>query len=335
MTAALAPSRTGTAIADLVLVRMALPGKTKPPPAKVRADVGKLLGTTLSATEFDDLRRSLAADGLLVMGKRNVFAVTPDGRERATQFLGLEEMPARLTWKQVIAKHLFPVAAGLSPEQAVKLSTGDKLAAHLLKDRLNLTDAPGGTVNAVVTAYVCKELGFEAERSLNDILCLILTRLVGAERRLKKKDIERHVARHQLDVSSLSADLLRQRLIRDYLTGRPESLPPLATREEPLDLPAFANTVLKLARISPPADRFHDNKVFIAPLWRASQREPNFPRLSLAEFKGRLIQANREGLLHLSRADLVQAMDPRLVAESETSHLTATFHFVRLEGDRP
>ena len=70
-------------------------------------------------------------------------------------------------------------------------------------------------------------------------------------------------------------------------------------------------------------------------MWRASQREPNFPRLTLPEFKQRLVEANRDHLLHLSRADLVQAMDPRLVAESETAYLNATFHFVLLEETRP
>ena len=71
--------------------------------------------------------------------------------------------------------------------------------------------------------------------------------------------------------------------------------------------------------------------MFIAALWRTSQREPNFPRLSLPEFKQRLVDANSQSLLHLSRADLVQAMDPRMVAESETTFLNATFHFVLVE----
>lgn len=75
--------------------------------------------------------------------------------------------------------------------------------------------------------------------------------------------------------------------------------------------------------------------MFISALWRASQREPNFPRLTLPEFKQRLVEANAQHLLHLSRADLVQAMDPQSVAESETSHLNATFHFVLLEEARP
>jgi hypothetical protein len=75
--------------------------------------------------------------------------------------------------------------------------------------------------------------------------------------------------------------------------------------------------------------------VFIAALWRASQREPSLQHISLPEFKQRLVEANAQSFLHLSRADLVQAMDPQLVAESETVYLNATFHFVLLEGDRP
>ena len=90
-----------------------------------------------------------------------------------------------------------------------------------------------------------------------------------------------------------------------------------------------------LAAKSPSEDRFHDNKVFIAALWRATQEEPSFPRLALAEFKQRLVEANSQNLLHLSRADLVQAMDPQLVAESETGYLNAAFHFVLVEGDLP
>lgn len=268
MTATLAPPPAATTTtSDLVLVRMALPAKSKPAPKRVRADVGKLLGTPLSAAEFDAVRRSLAAGGLLVMGRRNSFAITPAGRERAAQFLDLDEMPVGLRWDQTVTRYLFPKLAGLSDAEATKLKKGGKLAAFILERKFGFT--------------------------------------------------------------STKAPDLRLRLIRDRLASAP---PPAAVPDEPFDLPAFAHTVLALARVSPPADRFHGFKVFIAPLWRASQREPAFPRLSLDQFKTRLIEANADGLLQLSRADLVPAMDPRLVAESETVHLNATFHFVRLEG---
>lgn len=87
----------------------------------------------------------------------------------------------------------------------------------------------------------------------------------------------------------------------------------------------FATTVKQLARIAPQADRFHDNKAFIAPLCRA------YGRLNLPEFKAKLLEANREQLLHLSRADMVGLMDAEQVAASETCHLNATFHFVLID----
>jgi hypothetical protein len=49
-----------------------------------------------------------------------------------------------------------------------------------------------------------------------------------------------------------------------------------------------------------------------------------------AGFKDRLIEANRQGLIRLSRADLVEAMDPADVRASETTWLNAVFHFVEI-----
>ncbi len=40
--------------------------------------------------------------------------------------------------------------------------------------------------------------------------------------------------------------------------------------------------------------------------------------------------ANNARMLDLSRADLVQAMDPDAVRLSEMHYLNATFHFVRI-----
>ena len=55
--------------------------------------------------------------------------------------------------------------------------------------------------------------------------------------------------------------------------------------------------------------------------------------LDLAAFKGHLTQANQAGLIHLSRADLVQFMDEADVRESETSHENAVFHLILIERD--
>lgn len=333
-----APTATDHALADLVLVRMILPSKKPVGPTVVRRDLSKLLGTDLAAGAFNDLRTELAAAGWLSSGNRNTFTVTPAGRARALEFLGVAELPSRVNWTAVVAKHLFPKAAGLSADEAAKLNDGDKLAALVLKRKYDLPAGTGSTVSQALEAIVCKRLGFARETTLNGLLSAVLSDLVGSER-LTKETLTKQVPLFETGLTAATADAGRRKLVRDWLEGvRPAPQP---RREEgtpapePFDLAAFAATVQALAAKSPPEHRFHDNKVFISALWRATQDEPSFPRLGLPEFKHRLVEANAQDLLHLSRADLVSAMDPQLLAESETRYLNAAFHFVLVAGDHP
>ena len=130
-------------------------------------DVGKLLGSEFSAAEFDDLRNELASAGFLAKGKRNTFVLTDVGRERALRFLGVSELPSQTKWSTVIAKYLFPKAAGLSADAAAKLKNGDKLAAFVLKRKYGLAAGAGSTVNQVLEAVACKQLGFPDETTLD------------------------------------------------------------------------------------------------------------------------------------------------------------------------
>jgi hypothetical protein len=322
------------AVADLLLVRMALPNPT---PKKVREDLGKLLNEELSAATFEELRSELTAAGFLAKGKRNTFALTDTGRERGLRFLGLIELPPRTNWSKVITKYLFPKAVGVSESAAAKLDNGDKLAAFILKRKYGLGAGAGSTVNQVAEAIACKELGFPEETTLQGLLCAVLSRLLASER-LPKDKLVKQLPLFETGLKTVSAEAARRKVVRDWLdSALAPARPPVppAPPPEPFDLPAFATTVKALAADSPPEDRFHGNKVFIAALWRASQWEPSLQHITLPEFKRRLVEANSQHLLHLSRADLVQAMDPQLVAESETVYLNATFHFVLLEGDRP
>jgi uncharacterized protein (DUF2267 family) len=330
LTTALA-ARPAIAIADLVLVRMALPSRKPVAPSVVRKDVGKLLNHELSGAEFDNLRSELADAGFLAKGQRSSFALTDAGRERALRFLGVDEIPPRTNWSAVIARYLFPRAAGLSTSAAGKLNNGDRLAALILKRKYGLAAGAGSTVSQVLEAIACKELGFSGETTLADLACAVLSRFMGSER-LTKEKLVKQLPLFQTGLTAVKADAARCKVVRDWLGGPPPSESPA---HEAFDLSTFAATVRALAASSPPQDRFHDNKVFIAALWRASQRESSFPRLSLPEFKRRLVEANSQNLLHLSRADLVQAMDPQLVADSETGFLNANFHFVLIEGDHP
>ena len=342
MTTALATPSV-TAVADLVLVRMTLPSKKPVAPSVVRKDVSKLLDSEMSSAELDDLRGELASAGFLTKGKRNTFALTDAGRERVLRFLGVAELPPRTNWSTVIATYLFPKAAGLSADAAAKLDSGDKLAAFVLKRKYELAAGSGSTVNQVLEAVACKQLAFADETTLDGLLCAVLSRLMGSER-LPKEKLAKQLPLFETGLTAASADAARCKMVRDWLGGvpRPQPLPRRRHHHhkppppvEPFDLPAFAATLRALAAGSPPEDRFHDNKVFIAAVARqASGSRTSRDSLS-PEFKQRLVEANSQNLLHLSRADLVQAMDPQWVADSETVYLNATFHFVLVEGDHP
>lgn len=74
--------------------------------------------------------------------------------------------------------------------------------------------------------------------------------------------------------------------------------------------------------------RYGKDNVFVSALWRQISRDRRLSTLSLDGFKRWLVTANRNQLVALARADLVDAMDPKLVADSEIEDLGATFHFV-------
>ena len=65
-------------------------------------------------------------------------------------------------------------------------------------------------------------------------------------------------------------------------------------------------------------------------VWRMLQSDPDFAGMGFDRFKEFLALANNSRHLDLSRADLVQAMDPDDVRLSEVHYLNATFHFIRI-----
>lgn len=72
-----------------------------------------------------------------------------------------------------------------------------------------------------------------------------------------------------------------------------------------------------------PAGRFGDNKVYLCEVAKVMGME-------FGAFAAVVTKLNNRMLVELSRADLVQAMDPAMVAASEARWLNATYHFIRL-----
>jgi len=72
-----------------------------------------------------------------------------------------------------------------------------------------------------------------------------------------------------------------------------------------INLPHFAKKVMEVARYAPESHRFGPNKVYICKAWELGFKD----QMTLEEFKEYLKQAHIQGLIYLSRADLVQVMN--------------------------
>ena len=171
----------------------------------------------------------------------------------------------------------------------------------------------------VQAALFRRELGDDGSVPLKNPLDHLLARRLSA-RRADPKELRDEILRRWVDAG---------------LGKAPAASPPAApaTVPAPFDLADFARRVQSAARACP-TGRYGDNKVFIAHVWKALEDEPEFRGMDLAGFKRRLAEANNARLLDLSRADLVQAMDPEDVRLSEVAYLNATFHFIRIEPER-
>jgi hypothetical protein len=117
-------------------------------------------------------------------------------------------------------------------------------------------------------------------------------------------------------------DAIRAGLVRRWLTGR--------------ELAPGASLVDAVRTVAHRASEgvFGDRKVFISSVWHALRANPPWSALALDDFKTQLLAAHRNRQVELARADLVAAMDPALVAASETRADGATFHFIVREAAR-
>jgi hypothetical protein len=339
MTAATAaPPRT----ADLVLIRLLpVPPDRKPPAASdVRKQLSGLLPEPLSGESFDAVRQELVGAGLV---EPKALRLTDAGRAKALAVLGVEQLPPRTTWKTLQARYLFPLAAGVpadAQETRDRLRRSDHLAGFLLKQHYGLPSGPATTLSATLGALACRKLGFPKLTDPKLLTRAVLSRMLESDRLLTVKEIQRVLPAKALGAPRPGTDELRRTVVRRWLADSSvpaEAKPTTPAPERPgrdhpaeFDLPAFAATVRRVARDCP-TGRFGDNKVFISHVWRRFREESNVPVLNLPEFKQRLVEANRSGLVRLSTADLVEAMDPADVGESSTQHLNANYHFILIE----
>lgn len=350
----------------VVLTRLLAGGLKGATSAQLRKDVGALLDAA-AADALGPALEALEASGLVERDGRSKagrYGLSEGGRARAMAALGLHALPPKTTWAKLRSAHLPALALGLDPlpsgDSARRFATKGGFEAALLTSAHGLPLSGVPTAKQAADALLWKALGVNsaAPFTLAAVKRWLLARDAaevgpGPAPADEKKAMRRMVVRAAGARRDAPAEL-REAVVRRWVAGAASSSraapapseeplpavleyrpqPDAGAIERPFDLHAFAREVLQVADDCP-SGRFGASRVFIAHVWRALRARPGYEQLEIDAFKRRLVEANQARLLDLGRADLVEAMDPEDVRASETRHLGAAFHFVRVGGTLP
>lgn len=323
-------------LGELILARLLVGGKRPLSPSKLREDIGRLCQQPPEDARWETLVQRLVDAGLLTT---RPYRLTEAGQAQALASLGLDALPPRTTWALLQSRYLIPKALAIADGASSvreRVAREDGLAAFLLKKQYGLgvggIPSLGQALEALACQRVCKQLGLPVETSFKGLQAAVLSELLGAGEKLSGEQLRKQLPRHAVAGRRPGIAGLREAVLVHWAAETNGKTSEAVPAE--VDLPAFARTVEAVASHCP-TGRFGDNKVFINHVWRQLQQEPGCPPFDLPSFKHQLVEANRQGLIRLSRADLVQAMDPVDVRESETTYLDSAFHFILLERDRP
>lgn len=245
-----------------------------------------------------------------------------DPAKEVTRRCAMREKP---TWKR-FAERLFPaLGLGLAPSDdktIARLSGRDEWTAAIAARALGLwTTGPAPSLSVVCDAYAWRCLGLSGrpKRCPPEVRAVFLQRELQSDAGPPDRLLRLYVAR-VIEAPRSELRVMRDALVRNWLLGKSV----VATT-------AFADDVRTAAR-SANHGVFGHRKVFISAVWDELRRAGQWSSLSIADFKSRLLDAQRAGDVELARADLVAAMDPHLVAASETLADGASFHFIVREG---
>jgi len=222
----------------------------------------------------------------------------------------------------------------------------------MLKARFGLAIGESPTLSQAIDALAWKLLGFEEKKKFDAkaVKAALLKRELGEHRPVDSKAdprkdaiklLSKKMGALQPGKTELGDAAIRQWIDRASpppgfaptprlpAAAAGSSVVATTTPSSPLDLETFAVRVREAARLSP-TGRFGDNKVFVVHVWRALREDPVFAALGFDGFKRTLAAANNARRLDLSRADMVEAMNPEDVALSRVFYFGAEFHFVRI-----
>jgi hypothetical protein len=322
-TSSIVPAR----LDDLVLARAAL--SAQPP------TVGELARSTraLAPTTIDDARwAALIADAvarLQTAGALDHELRAPGGAPGVAARLGAG---GAIDWKRVQDRIVPGLALGLAANDSkghARLRSRDAwVAAVLGRSRRVWSGGPPPSLAAVGDALVWQALALAGKpgRNPKPVRAHFVNLALGGGAGPFEKRAALLAAQ---DLGAQRADVggLRAALVRRWLCGLDwdaSAAAPAAPRPPTAAATDDFAAAVRGAAARATDGRFGPRKVFIASVWR----DAAFSALSLADFKARLLAAHRAGAITLARADLVAAMDPDLVRESEVAHLDSRYHFV-------
>lgn len=256
-----------------------------------------------------DIRKRLDGERLRAAILQSYFELPIDN------FSSLTKVRDALLWRQLCEPSVAQRLQAQLSQSSQRFNQGTVMAAllnDLLQDLLQ-SDSPDSTPKALVWDKALKQL---------------VAKLVRAKRtdpnELRSAILRQAVASALPKLSdALEEDLDDEAFIKT--TSHPSSAQVL---EPDIPIPEFAKAALKAARTT--EERFGDDKVFISQVWRTFQEQSSYA-LTLDQFKNNLLEANRQHLLTLNRADLSYALNTDDVKTSEISHLSSTFHFIRID----
>jgi hypothetical protein len=351
-------------VEQLVLARLLVAGEKGATGNDFKKALEPIVGHQWSGAALNErlaeILTSLDGAGLILRtrkGRTERATLTPKGRQLSLEFVGMDELPPRTTWDKIKKTALTARALGLVPprgDHAKLFSTDNGFKAVLLRRKRGLPLNEFPKIEQAIDALAWALLGFAPGRKFDvkSVQAALILRALGDDRDPgPKPDPKKELAKllaNEVGARQSGKDELRLATLRQWVDGhaaaplRPDDFSTAELQSEPnrtadstalespgLDLSGFAQRVLQAARSSV-TGHFGANKVFISHVWQALQGDQKFTEMGLAAFKRRLAEANNARLLDLSRADMVEAMDPEDVRFSEVSYLGATFHFIRI-----
>lgn len=264
------------------------------------------------------------------------YKLTDGGSRALCSALGLASLP---TWAQVRDRHLPSLGLGLVPGSTAAAAAGSNIPMTMVRMKLKLPKAT--SLTAVCDELLFRKLGFTmAKVSLSELRARLLAEVLEVNEHVNAKKVVEKAVKSWLSAGDMKKESLGAALARDWVSGQVThwlggDVAPSATvapQPQPVSIATSLDTLADavhatLAQIGAEG-RFSPEKVFVSAVWRGLEKERRVSGMTFDSFKRGLVAAMRAGKVRLARADLIGAMDAKLVSDSEILDNGSTFHFV-------